>query len=334
MSNSLHRHWLMLQEIPRSPNKIDAASIRVKLNQNGYSISKRSVERDLKDLAETGIFPIEKDDRTKPYGWYWPRNIKPINIPGMDNMTALAYVLLEQHTAELLPASISQCIKPYFQHARAVLDSSNSNNLSTWPDKIRLLNRGPIQKSPPIDEGIASTVQAALLADRKIELLYSPRGSVEPVNYEVSPLALVFKAGVVYLVCTIGGSEKPRLLALHRAVRAYKLASSSEGPEGFDLDEYILEGHLSFTRSKKTINLKAIISDFLVLHLSEQPLSSNQVIDKRRDGFNEISVSLADTDELRWWILSFGVGIEVLKPASLRKEIKATAGSISEMYKD
>jgi len=334
MSNSLHRHWLMLQEIPRSPNKIDAAGIQAILEENGYSISKRSVERDLKDLADTGIFPIEKDDRSKPYGWYWPRSVRPINIPGMDSLTALAYVLLEQHTADILPASISQCIKPYYQQARAVLDSSNSNNLSAWPDKIRLLNRGPIQKSPVVEEGIASTVQAALLADRKIELMYLPRDSTEPVSYEVNPLALIFKAGVVYLVCTLWDYKDTKLLALHRISQAQKLTRRSERPAGFDLDEYIRKGHLSFTRSGKAINLKAVISDFLVRHLTEQPLGANQLIKERQNGINEVSVILPDTDELRWWILSFGVGIEVLKPASLRREVKATADSISKMYED
>lgn len=334
MSNSIHRHWLMLQEIPRSPNKIDAASIQIKLNGYGYSISKRSVERDLKELADTGIFPIEKDDRSKPYGWYWPRSVKPINIPGMDSLTALAYVLLEQHTAAILPVSISQCIKPYYQQAHAVLNSSNSNKLSSWPDKIRLLDRGPMQKSPVVDDGIANTIQAALLADKKIDLMYMPRDSTEPVSYEVNPLALIFKAGAVYLVCTLWDYSDVKLLALHRTSRAEKLARRSKRPEGFDLDAYIDKGGLSFTRTDKTINFKAVISDFLVRHLTEQPLAKNQIIRKRRNGSNEVSVTLADTDELRWWILSFGVGIEVMRPVSLRREVKATVDSISQMYKD
>ena len=56
----------MLREIPRHPAKITATEIHARLVAAGYTVTKRTVERDLERLA--GPFPLQVDERSKPYG--------------------------------------------------------------------------------------------------------------------------------------------------------------------------------------------------------------------------------------------------------------------------
>ena len=57
----LLRQWAMLRMIPRYPRKITARDLMEKLFNEGFSMTKRSVERDLQSISAT--FPLVSDDR-------------------------------------------------------------------------------------------------------------------------------------------------------------------------------------------------------------------------------------------------------------------------------
>ena len=78
---TLERHWQMLQLLPRAPYRITAAELVVRLKDRGHTISKRTIERDLQQLSSH--FPIELDERAKPFGWSWQRDAASFSVPGM-----------------------------------------------------------------------------------------------------------------------------------------------------------------------------------------------------------------------------------------------------------
>jgi predicted DNA-binding transcriptional regulator YafY len=45
-----------------------------------------------------------------------------------------------------------------------------------------------------------------------------------------------------------------------------------------------------------------------------------------------LNATVKDTEQLRWWIRSFGIGIEVLEPLSLREEFAQEARTLYSMY--
>jgi predicted DNA-binding transcriptional regulator YafY len=48
---TLLRQWQTLRMIPRHPRKVTATLLRESLNQDGFTVGKRTVERDLQSLA-------------------------------------------------------------------------------------------------------------------------------------------------------------------------------------------------------------------------------------------------------------------------------------------
>lgn len=66
--------------------------------------------------------------------------------------------------------------------------------------------------------------------------------------------------------------------------------------------------------------------------LTETPLEINQHISEFNDGTYILNASVKDTEQLRWWIRSFGAGIEVLEPLSLREEFAKEVRTLSYMY--
>jgi predicted DNA-binding transcriptional regulator YafY len=69
MSSTILRQWLVLGMLPRPPRRIDTGSIEARLRDRGIEVHRRTIQRDLLELAE--VFPIVADERAKPYGWRW-----------------------------------------------------------------------------------------------------------------------------------------------------------------------------------------------------------------------------------------------------------------------
>jgi predicted DNA-binding transcriptional regulator YafY len=55
--------------LPRPPRRIDTGAIETRLRERGIDAHRRTIQRDLVELAE--VFPIVVDERAKPYGWRW-----------------------------------------------------------------------------------------------------------------------------------------------------------------------------------------------------------------------------------------------------------------------
>ena len=72
----------MLRMVPRAPCKISTRELFDNLSQEGFNISQRSIQRDLKDLAAD--FPALKSDGNKDIaGWFWEAQGELLSIPAI-----------------------------------------------------------------------------------------------------------------------------------------------------------------------------------------------------------------------------------------------------------
>jgi len=69
-------------------------------------------------------------------------------------------------------------------------------------------------------------------------------------------------------------------------------------------------------------------------HLLETPLSKDQQVEELEDGKLKITATVADTPQLRWWLMGFGAGVEVLSTSNLRSELADEYRRISAKYAD
>lgn len=69
MGATILRQWHVLTMVPRPPRRIDTASIEMRLRERGIEVHRRTIQRDLLELAE--VFPLVADERARPYGWRW-----------------------------------------------------------------------------------------------------------------------------------------------------------------------------------------------------------------------------------------------------------------------
>ena len=327
----LYRHWLILRMLPRYPQKIDGATIEARLREEGFATTtRRTIQRDLEKLAT--LFPIACHDTTKPYGWFWTRDVPAFAMPGMDPATALTFHLAGHFLAPLFPPSTMSTLKPYLAAARQVLDKLTENRLTRWPEKVRIISRGQPLGAPEVNRDVVDVVYEALLQERRFHASYRKRGESATSEYMVNPLGLVIQEQLTYLVATLWDYDGPIFLALHRMESAELLDEPCRIPEGFDLQAYLDSSPLQFPEGDQPLKLEVLFDAEAGAHLRETPLSRDQKITERQDERLLIKATVADTAQLRWWLLGFGDKVEVVKPKKLRDEFAAIAKGMHDCY--
>lgn len=149
----------------------------------------------------------------------------------------------------------------------------------------------------------------------------------------MNPLGIVVRDQVFYLVCTLWDYEDVLQLALHRISELVLLDQPAHRPKGFTLDGYIRQGAFGYPVSKKPIHLRVLFEEGAALHLHETPLSKDQMLTSQADGRELLEASVQDTSELRWWLLGFGSGVEILGPKEVRHEFKSIVRKMAKRYK-
>mgnify|MGYP000953352451 CR=1 FL=1 len=338
-STILRQHELLrMLTISRSSSKDKghwdkASDLQAKLQNMGYEVSLRTVQRDLLQLSE--IFSIELNDKNpRDYGWRWKKGAQ-LEISALGSAEAMLLSMARQHIAPLLPPSTLELLDPLFETATARLDQvSKLRNIQSrnWKDKIRVVQPTQQLIAPAISSDVQINLCKALLESRKVYASYQSLASSKPKEYELNPLGLILRGSVFYLVATAKNYSKVVLYALHRFNSVELLSESVVKPNNFSLDSAIQTGLSGFTSKDSPIVITLRVTEKLLAYLRETPLSFDQEVYEDGNRAHILKASVNDTWQLRWWLLSQGKELEVCEPLSLRNDIMSELASALKLY--
>ncbi|MGV1098741.1 helix-turn-helix transcriptional regulator [Thiovibrio sp. JS02] len=196
---AIARQWQLLKLLPsRSPGK-SARELAEALGQEGFEVTKRTVERDLNMLMT--LFPIRCNDKGIPYGWHWVEDAQ-FDLPSLTVTDALSLRLLEDFLKPIVPASMLKGLTARFQLAANKLKTLYDLPKARWAEKVRVVLPSLHLLPPQVDPVVQDDVQEALLCDEQIEVLYHSPTREEPTSLILHPLGLVQRGPVTYLVAT------------------------------------------------------------------------------------------------------------------------------------
>jgi predicted DNA-binding transcriptional regulator YafY len=251
----------------------------------------------------------------------------------MDANMALTFQLADHFLKTLFPPSILNRLQPYFDTAGNVLQAVDNPGYSHWGEKIRVLSRTQPLIPAAIDTNVIAVIYEALFKGKQIRGRYTRRDNDE-VAYDLHPLGMVFRESVVYLIATVWEFQDPRHFALHRFKQCELLEKEVVVADEFNIDEYLAAGSFEYGRIEgKVIQLKVQFFNWAGHHLFETPLSEDQVLVEGNEGELQVEATVKDTAQVRWWLLGFGDGVEVLEPLSLREEFIMTFQRITKKYR-
>lgn len=116
--NHIKRQWQIIQFLIGQGNYTSSDDVLRHLQNLGFDVKERTVQRDLNALAN--IFPLEcrKDD--KPYSWRWQR-VAGSKKNKMSYEQALIFMLMDNELRDMLPDDLLQRLQPLFVKAKMVM---------------------------------------------------------------------------------------------------------------------------------------------------------------------------------------------------------------------
>ncbi|WP_426415331.1 helix-turn-helix transcriptional regulator [Aestuariirhabdus sp. LZHN29] len=289
----------ILRRIPKH-GSASAKEIHEQLLCAGIHRDIRTIQRQLDMLSLE--FDIERDDRTKPYGYRWMKSSSGFSVPMLSEQESLLLTLAEQYLHNLLPPKLMKSMEPFFKQSRRKLDDSNKPE-HEWRDKVRVVDTSQPLLPPPIAEGVFESVSAALYQNHWLHIQYVNASEYE-AEYDVMPLGLAQQGTRLYLVCRFDGYDNERSIALHRIVSARVKTIRFTRPHNFSLEKYDFDGRFGFGEGQK-IRLRFTVDREAGYHLLESKLSNDQKAIVSDDHI-VITATVIESAMLEWWVRGFG----------------------------
>ena len=327
-SNALVRQWELLKKLPTHRPGLTAAQLTQSLRADGFSATKRTVERDLALLER--LFSIRCNDTSAPFGWHWMKG-SVADLPAVDCADALSLMLVEKLVGQLAPVSLLRVLEPKFKQARAKLGSLADHRYAQWTQRVRYVPPALPFLPQKFTPGVLETVQEAIVLQRQLQLRYSNPNDARSRELTLHPLAFIQHGPIAYLVATAFDFVDPRLYALHRMNSARLTAAVARPSSDFSLDVFLEEGAMQFGEGG-TVRLQAVVSKKLACYLTESPLAKDQRLTARSSDRYVLIATTKDSWQLYFWILSQGEEIVVEQPAHLRSRIKASLQAALKNY--
>ncbi len=297
----------LMRRIPRN-RTVTAKELHEQLADTEVGRDLRTIQRQLEMLS--GYFDIERDDRSKPYGYRWKDKSRGMALPTLSEQESLLLMLAEQHLRSLLPASLMKSMEGFFIQARTNLAPySNARREREWLSKVRVVSTTQPLLPPKVKPGVFEQVSNALYSNLWLSVDYE-NAAGKRTQAEVMPLGLAQQGTRLYLVCRFKDYDNERSLALHRITSAQASTFTFERPNDFDLQQYDDDGRFGFGDGKR-IKLTFRIDKEAGYHLLESRLSEDQQVQELEDAY-EITATVVESAQLEWWLRGFGEQLKVI----------------------
>lgn len=328
--DTLLRLFALLRLIPTEPQRIASTTLLEKLHDKGFSVTLRSIQRDLNRLSLP--FSLQCDESESPFRWSFTRDA-PLRLEDMDAPTALALYLSESHLTRLLPKTVIDQLSPQFRRARNFLGDVGHNGLADWARRVRAIPNGKTLLPAAIAPEVWHTVSESLLERRQIKVSYRSRSKGGVKQLVLHPVGLVSRHAITYLLASVDGYDDLRQFALHRIQLIRMLESEAREQADFNIDKYIARGHFSQRQTEERVELVADVHPQLAELLSETPLSDQQsLVDLPDQAWKRLCAWVTLDCETLWWIFGLNENIRVHAPQVWVDEIRQHLKSMHQFY--
>ncbi len=303
--SAFQRKLDILQFVPSAPRKVSSRQIFENLQNCGHhNIDMRTVQRDLVSLENIGLFGLDVDKRSKPYGWFINANFKKLNLSLMDGNTALA-----QDSDSLLTNWL-----------RSVADSQVSQPLIP----------------PEIDAASFERLKSAIFFKKQISAdikrIFSGGNEMVWKHYDrVNPMGLVKQDGRQLFVCTFGSLHKRRYALPLQFIRNVTVTDEDCQQEFGELESV----QTLSANNKEDIELKLLVKNNSLFLLHGYRLSNDQVITQSTQADKSLlTATVKDTNKLRAFLRGLGDNIEVIAPQKLRQYFAELSERLYSAYQE
>jgi predicted DNA-binding transcriptional regulator YafY len=292
-------------------------------------VSVRTIHRDVEELSAAGV-PIYAE--RGPAGGIRLVDGYRTRLTGMtaDEAEALFLAGMPGPAAQL---GLGTVVAAAQLKVMAALPPELRSRASRLVERFHLDPAGWFQPDEPVPH--LATLADAVWSGQVIEIDYA-RGD-ESVRRRLTPLGLVLKGGVWYLVAQ--ATDQIRTYRGSRIRDVTVLEERAGRPDGFDLAAYWTESSAAYERDSPTAEVVVRIPEDRLWRLSDvvgawRVRTAERIDADDPKGWVRLRLRLPWPNEVASQLLAVGPALEVLWPPQIRDEVVATAARVLERYRD
>jgi predicted DNA-binding transcriptional regulator YafY len=285
------------------------------------------VYRDLEALQYAG-FPIYNDRVEGQHVWSLLDTVKH-QIPIPFSLPELMALYFSSDMLKVFQGTVFyDSLESLFKKVKTTLPPESKKFIKNVEQTLHM-GMKPYKEYSRFKE-IINRVNEAAINRRSIEMVYYTMSRKKESKRKVDPYKIWFFNGTFYLIGLCHVRNEIRIFALDRIKMLHQTSDTFEIPEDFNLDEFI---GLSFGVFQGVpTKVKVRFDSEVAGYIKEKVWHESQEIDQQKDGSIIFEAEVAGTDEIKFWIMSWGAHAFVLEPESLRDEIRAEAEKVIEGY--
>ncbi len=289
-----------------------------------YPRHPRTVRRDLEALEAAG-FPILNERVNGHVRWRLMDGFRHIPALGFSPTELMALVLSRSLLKPLEGTQIQTALDSALNKAAAVLPSMSHEYIQQLQG-VFAVGLGPHKTYRQHRETIDRLTQA-IDKQRTVQVRYFSASRGKITRREIDPYRLWYASGGLYLIGYCHVRKEPRMFAVERIKSVAVTDHPYQLPLGFDLDAFVQDA-LTVMRGPR-IDIELLFDKATAAWAKDRIWHPSQVTKALKDGRMRLTLAVADSRELLGWILSFGSGVKVVRPDSLRAAVVEEAKRIA-----
>ena len=320
--DQLARQWRMLQILIASRRGRTVSELA-----EAIGCHPRTAYRDLEALQVAG-FPLYTDRREGKNRWAL-LDIARRQAPLPLNLAELMALYLSRSMLEAMEDTVfSDALETLFDKIRATLPPQTLAYIDGVSETFQVRFRRFARQGA--GTAAVDRIHEAILQRRSLDIAYYAMSRQREDRRRVDPYKLWCFEGAFYLIGYCHQRKDVRIFALERIRALEPTGSVFEVADGFDPDR-LMDSSFGVFRGEP-VRVRVRFSKKAAGYISERVWQEEQVLTPRPDGGVDFEATVAGTEEIKFWILSWGRHAQVLAPESLRREIAAEVEAMRGQY--
>lgn len=314
---------------------LSPGEITEQLSDRGYSVTKRTIHRDIEGLLAAGIPLTESGSKSEQGGVRWKvdvnhklgRQVQAAVLKISQNQLAGLYLAKAQFKA-LAKNPLFAGLDHLFEQVSDLIGARNRGLLDELAKDIHVdtADAQIVNSDPDVIEAI----HAAIGEGQCISALYKSSHSGTERLRELGPHYVYFRERSLYLVAEDIAEGKLKTFALPRMRDVMMIDKPYEGHITSPDDLF----NLSFGvwRANESENITIWFAKTRAQYIIERRWHSSQSIKQNPDGTIILKMKVGITPQLVGWVLGFGSDAKVLSTPKLAELVSQEAQTVAIKY--
>jgi predicted DNA-binding transcriptional regulator YafY len=316
-NDQVMRQWHLLRLLESSRGvTLDEIADRLPAD---YPRHGRTIRRDLEGLAT--IFPIINERIDGRVRWRLMDGARQVPALSFSPTELMALMISRSLLKPLTGTEIQHALDSAMAKAAKLLPAASIDYVQQIQN-VFAVGLGP-HKNYRLHRETIDRLTEAIAKKRTVQMRYYSASRLRTTRREVDPYRLWYASGGLYLVGYCHLRKEPRMFAVERMSAVTLTDHPYQMPLGFDLEAFVRDA-LTVMRGRP-IEVELRFDKATAAWAKDRIWHPSQKLTPLKNHGMTMRLNVADSRELVGWILSFGSGVQVVKPQPLQQAVRDEA---------